>query len=62
MKDIELKLWIRCRDAETSGDDVAREVKGALDRLNGERFGTELCQENCTAIHVINPETELVLS
>ena len=62
MKDMELKLWIRCRDDETSSDDVAREVKDALDRLNEARFGTALCLENCSAIHVINPETQLTLT
>jgi len=62
MKDMELKLWIRCRDDETSSDDVAREVKDALDRLSEARFGTALCLENCSAIHVINPETQLTLT
>lgn len=62
MKDMELTIWIRVRDDATNSDDVAREVKDALDARNSERFGTALCRENCSAIHVRNPETKRLLA
>lgn len=61
MKDIELNVFIRIRSDEATADQMAREVKCVLDNwLCTDGSGNP--SEDISAIHVRNPETNLVLT
>ena len=57
MKDIELQLYIRTRDDTANADQIAREVHKCLEALR--LYAETGTFASVTAIHVVNPETQL---